>query len=206
MTQTTKRMIGLGLAGMAAALLALVAAGCGSDSDPIPTGSAAQPPGTAAAESPKKLPAALAANRAEANQILEEGTLSAKLESLRGHPVVVNQWASWCEPCRAEFPFFQAAAEAHAADIAFVGIDMQDEPSAAEAFLAELPVPYPSISDPDAAQIRSLGGGVVSPTTVFIDEQGDVVTVFQGSYTSLEQLEADIEQNLLSGPGSRRAS
>ncbi len=95
-------------------------------------------------------------------------------------PVVVNQWASWCEPCRAEFPFFQASAEAHAADIAFVGIDMQDEPSAAEAFLAELPVPYPSISDPDAAQIRSLGGGVVSPTTVFIDEQGEVVAVFQG--------------------------
>ena len=57
-------------------------------------------------------------------------------------------------------------------------------------------MPYPSIFDPSAAQISSLGGGFVSPTTVFIDAQGEIVNVFQGSYVSGEQLEADIEQLL----------
>lgn len=174
------------------AVTALVAAGCGSGDD-----ASSSAPEPAAAAPIKDLPKTLADNRAEANEILEEGSLQDKLADLRGHPVVVNQWASWCEPCRAEFPFFRDAAEAHAKDVAFLGIDMQDDRGAAEDFLAELPVPYPSVDDPDAAAIGSLGGGIVSPTTVFIDEQGEVVEVFQGSYVSREQLEADIERHLL---------
>jgi thiol-disulfide isomerase/thioredoxin len=181
----------------------LIAAGCGSSADEDSTAASKPAPASGAATADeskpgKKIPDALAANRAQANQILDEGQLEPKLEELRGHPVVVNQWASWCPPCRAEFPYFQESAEAHADEVAFLGIDMQDERGAAEAFLRELPVPYPTIDDPNAAQIGSLGGGVVSPTTVFIDEEGEIVSVFQGVYTSQEQLEADIERNLLS--------
>lgn len=171
---------------------ALVAAGCGSGDD---ASSAASEP--VEAEPLKGVPKALADNRAKANQILEEGSLEEKLAELRGHPVVVNQWASWCEPCRAEFPFFRDAANAHAKDVAFLGIDMQDDRGAAEDFLADLPVPYPSIDDPNAAAIGSLGGGIVSPTTVFIDEKGEIVEVFQGSYVNRDQLEGDIERHLL---------
>ncbi len=180
----------------------LVAAGCGSTAEDGSTAASgaepsAPPPAPAASLSKERLPKALAANRAEANQILEEGSLDAKLEDLRGHPVVVNQWASWCPPCREEFPFFRASAEAHADTVAFVGIDMQDAQAAAETFLAEQPVPYPSVFDPDAEQIRSLGGGVVSPTTVFIDASGEVVSTFQGAYVSQDQLDADIDRFLL---------
>ncbi|HKJ35300.1 MAG TPA: TlpA disulfide reductase family protein, partial [Solirubrobacterales bacterium] len=174
---TRRRLLPISLA--AAGLLAI---GCGSDGG---ADSGAADAGTATTQSAEdanrskdageqaagksdEVPAELAANRAQANEILAEGSLDEKLSELKGHPVVVNQWASWCPPCRAEFPYFQQAAEDNAADVAFLGIDMQDDRSAAEEFLAEYPVPYPSIDDPTAAAIGSLGGGVVSPTTVFI--------------------------------------
>lgn len=174
----------------------------GTSTDGSSAGATAEPSGSSdgsgsAATSGEGIPQALAANRAEANQILDEGQLDSKLEELRGHPIVVNQWASWCPPCREEFPYFQQSAEDHADEVAFVGIDMQDERGAAEQFLAEQPIPYPSIDDPSASQIISLGGGIVSPTTVFIDEDGEVVNVFQGAYTSQDQLEQDIDEHLL---------
>jgi len=187
--------------GLALAVAALALAACGSSDDGEAGGSAGAagtPGGAAPPANAKGVPKALAANRAEAGQILEEGSLDAKLAELEGHPIVVNQWASWCEPCRAEFPYFGDSADQHADQVAFVGIDMQDDRGAAEDFLQQLPVPYPHIDDPGAAQIASLGGGVVSPTTVFIDEQGEVVSVFQGAYASRDQLEQDIERYLLS--------
>lgn len=186
--------------GAAFAVAALIGAGCGESGDERAEPAQQNVPEQAAkpAKAEKDVPKALAENRAQANEILPDGQLDPKLEELRGHPVVVNQWASWCEPCRAEFPYFQDAAEKHAADVAFLGVDMQDDRAAAEAFLDELPVPYPSIDDPGAEQIASLGGGVVSPTTVFIDRKGEIQFVFQGVYTSPAQLEADIERYLLS--------
>ncbi len=183
--------------GLALAIGAIALAACGSDEGTDTAGADATPADAAPAAKEKGIPAALSANRAEGSQILEEGQLEPKLAELEGHPIVVNQWASWCEPCRAEFPYFRDSAESHADEIAFVGIDMQDSRDAAGSFLAELPVPYPSIFDPNAAQIASLGGGVVSPTTVFIDADGEVVNVFQGSYATRDQLELDIETHLL---------
>lgn len=201
-TSKTRRPATRQLFALSIAAVALIAAGCGSDADDDGSSDSAASSEAAAAAIPpakeKGVPKKLAANRAEANQILEEGTLDAKLAELGGFPVVVNQWASWCEPCRAEFPFFADSANTHAGEIAFLGIDMQDDRGAAEEFLAENPVPYPSVFDPSAAQIASLGGGVVSPTTVFIDEDGEVVNVFQGAYSSRDQLEEDIERHLMS--------
>ncbi len=187
---------------LALAAATLIAAGCGSDDGGGGSGEpAASTPGNETSAAPPKekgVPKALAANRAQANVILDEGELQSKLDELEGHPVVVNQWASWCDPCRAEFPYFADSAEANAGEIAFLGIDMQDSREAAEQFLAESPVPYPSVFDPSASQIASLGGGVVSPTTVFIDEKGEIVNVFQGSYASRQDLEQDIERHLRS--------
>ncbi|MGB6424779.1 MAG: TlpA disulfide reductase family protein [Solirubrobacterales bacterium] len=195
MRSRRKLMLGIVLAGAALALAA-----CGSSGDGDSGDSAGAVSTTADAAPPAKekgVPKALAANRAEAGQILDEGSLDAKIAELEGHPIVVNQWASWCEPCRAEFPYFGDSANQHAGEVAFVGIDMQDDRGAAEDFLQQLPVPYPHVDDPSASQIASLGGGVVSPTTVFIDAQGEVVSVFQGAYASRDQLEQDIERYLL---------
>jgi len=188
---------------MLASLLPLAAvvaiAGCGGDDA---GGEAAQAPAASTPEvSTKGQPKPLARNSAQANQIIDGSTeaLEARLADLRGHPVVVNQWGSWCPPCRAEFPFFAEVAEAHLADVAFVGVDIQDDRDAAEQFLAEFPVPYPSIYDRDADAVFSLGWTGVSPTTWFIDGQGEIVHQRPGAYPDGEALEADLEQFLLAG-------
>lgn len=176
-----------------AVVIALAAGGSGGGSS-----GSAPPPKPAA--SPPGVPPPLAENRAEANQLIDGSTeaLDAKLAELRGHPVVVNQWGSWCPPCRAEFPFFGDVADAHAADVAFVGVDIQDDRGAAEDFLGQLPVPYPSIFDQDSDAVFSLGWTGASPTTWFIDEQGEVVHQRPGAYPDAEALEADIQSFLLS--------
>lgn len=183
-----------------ALLAALAIAACGSDDGGAEGGLQAgeRAPG---ALSSKGLPKALAENRAQANQLIDGSTeaLEAKLAELRGHPVVVNQWGSWCPPCRAEFPFFAEVAETHAEEVAFVGVDIQDDREAAEGFLEEFPVPYPSIYDQDAEAVFSLGWTQVSPTTWFIDERGEIVHQRPGAYPDAAALEADIENYLLRG-------
>lgn len=185
-----------------AIVAAVVVAACGDGSDEGGSESAASttpaPTDAATEKALKNLPPALATNLEQANEILDEGTeaLDEKLLDLKGTPVIVNQWASWCEPCRVEFPFFADSANTHQGEIAFIGIDMQDNRGAAQTFLSEFPASYPHIWDPDASAIGSLGGGVVSPTTVFIDAKSEITHVFQGSYSSRDQLEANIEEFL----------
>jgi cytochrome c biogenesis protein CcmG, thiol:disulfide interchange protein DsbE len=178
---------------------ALTLAACGGDDAGDGGDAAAQ--SAAPQVSTKGLPQALAQNRAQASQLIDGSTdaLDAKLAELRGHPVVVNQWGSWCPPCRAEFPFFAESAEAHAAQLAFVGVDIQDDRGDAEQFLEEFPVPYPSIYDPNADAVFALGWTQVSPTTWFLDETGEIVHQRPGAYPDREALEADIERFLLSG-------
>lgn len=102
-------------------LAAVAIAGCGDEAGDAADESAETP---ATAVSTKGLPKPLAENRKQANQIIDGSTeaLDAKLAELQGHPVVVNQWGSWCPPCRAEFPFFSEVAEEHAADVAFAAL------------------------------------------------------------------------------------
>lgn len=145
------------------------------------------------------LPPALAANVEQANVILDEGdgTLDQALARLEGHPVVVNQWASWCLSCQREFPLFAQAGETFADRVAFLGLDARDSRDAATSFLADNPVPYPHVFDPDASQAASLGAGRSWPTTVFIDERGEVADLYQGEYLTQEQLDGDIRRILL---------
>ncbi len=117
----------------------------------------------------------------------------------RGHPLVVNQWASWCESCRFEFRFFREMAREHRKTVAFLRLDSQgNEPDAGE-FLRELPVGFPSVFDPDASVARSLGGGTAWPTTFFFDRRGRQVHTKLGAYATVEQLEQDIERYALRG-------
>jgi thiol-disulfide isomerase/thioredoxin len=142
------------------------------------------------------VPPQIAANIAEASRVVE-GSVTAKLKALRGVPVVVNQWASWCPNCKAEFPFFQRESSRYERQVAFLGLDAQDQRPEAVSFLHRFPVDYPSIFDESAAQSASLGGGQGWPTTFFFDHTGKETFLHQGAYPSQEQLDADIHRYAL---------
>jgi thiol-disulfide isomerase/thioredoxin len=132
-------------------------------------------------------------NAKHANQVVD-GSITDKLAELRGVPVVVNQWASWCPNCKQEFPFFQQLSQRYRGKVAFVGLDSQDNRSDAVSFLKDHPVDYPSIFDESAAQARSLGGGQGWPTTMFYNAQGQLTHLRPGGYVTQESLDADIRQ------------
>lgn len=102
----------------------------------------------------------------------------ALLGELEGTPVVVNLWASWCEPCKRETPMLSQAAADHP-DVQFLGVDTLDSRDGAEAFIAEYSVPYPSLFDPDGF-IRNDLGSFGLPVTVFFDAGGNQVGKVDG--------------------------
>jgi thiol-disulfide isomerase/thioredoxin len=183
---------------LAVAVVALAA--CGG-SDPADEPAAGPPPEAEQVARARDLPRPLAENLEQANELADGGreALEAKLADLEGYPVVVNQWGSWCPPCRAEFPFFADSAQSHLDEVAFLGVDIQDDREAAEEFLAEFPTPYPHVFDQDSEAVMSLEWRGVSPTTWLIDARGEIVHQRPGAYPSRDELEADIDRFLLKG-------
>jgi thiol-disulfide isomerase/thioredoxin len=143
-------------------------------------------------------PAPLAALHDQSSDILGGGkpAFQKRMRALRGHPVVVNKWASWCGPCRAEFPILQSLSTQRGRDIAFVGVDSKDKRPAAASFLEKYPVPYPSYEDSDESIARSLKAPANFPITVFIDANGKTKFVHPGGYRSAADLAADIDRYL----------
>ena len=144
-------------------------------------------------------PKPLAALYAQPNQLLSGGTdaFQRRIAALRGYPVVVNQWASWCGPCRAEFPWFQKASAKYGKRVAFLGVDSQDSDDAAKTFLGEAPVPYPSYTDPNKDIGKLLKATLGLPDTAFYDSKGTLVFTKQGPYTNQADLAADIRHYAL---------
>ena len=112
------------------------------------------------------------------------------LDELRGYPVVLNFWASWCIPCKGEAPYFDAAARAHRGKVAFLGVDIQDLVPDAKRFLDKLDVPYVSVRDGTPKSYSAYGLTGV-PETYFIDGKGRVVEHAIGAL-SRRELEASI--------------
>ncbi len=123
-----------------------------------------------------------------------EQDFDAQIRALRGFPIVVNSWASWCGPCRAELPLLQRAALRYGTKVAFVGLNVDDTAGKARSFIAKYPLPYPSFEDPKSSVFRALGGGVGLPVTFFLDREGRVVYPHQGQFSSESDLLAAIRR------------
>ena len=110
------------------------------------------------------------------------------LTQLRGTPVVVNVWASWCGPCEAEAPLLRDAAARYGHRVQFLGVDILDSLDGARSFIADHAIPYPSVFDPQGA-IRDSLGMIGQPVTVFYDANGTLVSKWPGQLTrtALEQ-------------------
>ena len=183
--------IGLAIAGLIAALAlaGCAGSGAGNPDSRLSVEQAKQPLSDA--------PPQLAAIRSQANQLLGGGTdaFDQRLRQLRGTPIVVNKWASWCGPCRYEFPWFQSLAEKRGSQIAFLGVNANDSDSTASQFLSELPLPYPSYTDPDLKISQDLGGPPQAfPTTAFYDRSGKLVFSHPGVYANEQDLIADVDR------------
>lgn len=119
------------------------------------------------------------------------------LSSLRGQPVLVNEWASWCPPCRDEMPLLSAASARYSGQVGFVGLNVNDSVGSARRFLSSHPVAYASYSDDGAKIAASLGHFIGLPTTVFLDGTGRVIHTHTGQYRDAAALDGDIERYAL---------
>jgi cytochrome c biogenesis protein CcmG, thiol:disulfide interchange protein DsbE len=140
-------------------------------------------------------PPRLAALHREGERLVA-GDLGARLRRLRGYPVVLNAWASWCAPCRDELPLMARAAARFGRRVAFVGADVDDSTSAARALLDGEELSYPSYRT-TAAELRSMTPIVGFPTTIFFDRRGRLIRSHQGQYASEALLAADVRRYAL---------
>jgi len=136
-------------------------------------------------------PAPLAALHRQAGELIEGESLDTRLERLRGHPVVLNVWASWCPPCRAELPLFATVSAAQGKRVAFLGADVDDRPEDARRMLAAERLSYPSYAT-GAGELDAIAQVHGTPFTVFLDRRGEVADVHVGAYESRSALAGDV--------------
>jgi cytochrome c biogenesis protein CcmG, thiol:disulfide interchange protein DsbE len=173
------------------ALAVLVASGCGSEEPTVSTPTPAQARAQLAGSPPP-----LARLHRQAAELLDGGldAYRARLATLKGRPVVVNAWASWCPPCRSEMPYFARAAVRFGQHVAFLGINAGDTDGDARAFLHGHWIPYPSYVDPHDEISHEAGVRAGLPTTVFYGRDGQVAFVHQGQYRDEAALVADVKR------------
>lgn len=119
--------------------------------------------------------------RAESRQLFATSVTGFErtIRSSEGLPTVVNVWATWCIPCRAEMPRLVAASERYAGRVRFLGLNTQDDPPTALRFIEEFAIPFPSAQDPRGTIAKSLKV-LGLPATLFYSEEGDLAFVHNG--------------------------
>lgn len=106
------------------------------------------------------------------------------LGELRGTPVLVNMWGSWCPPCQMEAPMLASAHDAYGDRVQFLGIDIEDSVGSARGFMRTYGWTFPSIRDPVfPSSFRRALGFTGQPNTLFYDASGRLVSSWQGPLT-----------------------
>lgn len=181
MSRTPSRRAALG----AAALVALVLAGCSSDPNSIAAQAKAGDQkgyisGDGAVET---IPAADRLEPVTMDGQLLDGT-AWDITSTRGQVLVLNVWGSWCAPCVAEAPDLQKAWEqqqAKKAPVQFMGIDFREEAERGAAFVDKAGITYPSLSDkPGLLILRLQGKAPTTPSTLVLDREGRIAARVNG--------------------------
>lgn len=144
---------------------------------------------------PNNVPSALMARPAPSFELSTLDGAALSSASLRGRPVVINFWASWCLECKTEHPVLMDGQRRHGSDVAFIGVLYQDRPDDARAYLTEMGDPgYPNLIDADGRLALDFGVSGV-PETFFIDAQGIVRYKHWGALTT-EVLNAQLSSLL----------
>ena len=117
------------------------------------------------------------------------------LSTLRGMPLVVNVWASWCPPCIEEMPILAQAARELEGTVQFIGIDYQDDPARGLELLTDMGVEFPSVIDSDAS-VRAPLAIPGPPVTYFVTPDGVIAGRWDGSITSEKALAILLENFL----------
>jgi thiol-disulfide isomerase/thioredoxin len=158
-------------------VVALISVACTNDDEPVPSH---LPRPALNATSAELLPEDLAI----LPNIDVEG-YGRLLAQLRGTPVVVNVWASWCIPCQAEAPLLVNAARRYGAEVQFIGLDVQDTRGSGLHYVVTYGLPFPSLFDPPLAIGTSLGL-IGPPGTFFYDRDGTLVDSIRGQLSSTQ--------------------
>ncbi|MFN4218832.1 MAG: DUF3179 domain-containing (seleno)protein [Candidatus Bipolaricaulia bacterium] len=108
-----------------------------------------------------------------------------QLSKLRGHKVILNFWASWCAPCRAEMPDFERIYQEYKDRLTILGINMREDRQTIEKFLRAVPISYPIVLDPQGTTVKAYRV-IAQPATFWIDEQGQIIERKFGAYTRAE--------------------
>ncbi len=121
-----------------------------------------------------------------------------RLADLRGRPVVINFWATWCPPCKEELPHLQSAAAAYGPQVVFLGVDNAEPADTVGAFVRANGVSYTILTDPSAAIARLYQVNGL-PTTFFVDRDGVIRDMMMGPLTP-----AVLQDKLISIGAARR--
>lgn len=145
----------------------------------------------------ERAPAALRRLHRPSTRVFPASSYEQAREIADGFPVVVNVWASFCEPCRREFGVFRAAVSRFGDRVAFIGLTADTSEKSADAFLADHATPYPNFQDSSRTIADRLDAGQALPSTAFLDSRGRLINLRVGPYEDLEDLERDIRRYAL---------
>ena len=124
-----------------------------------------------------------------------------QLSALRGKPVVINFWASWCPPCTDELPYFERLADLYGSRVSIVTVDWNEQPGVAAGYLRTHDLNLPLVMDQESEIYRAYSLSEV-PDTVVLDAQGNVTYVSVGEL-SWHELQGAVEKALTNAPNMR---